>query len=145
MREEPINSVVPNSNPSSHRVLVVDDDKIVCITLARVFETNGYEVRHAHCAEEALELLADWAPHLAIVDVNLLKMNGVELARRIRARDPHCRMLLFSGRPESTELVQQAASEGYTFELVAKPIHPGHLLEWAREGRLPGGAGSSLS
>lgn len=79
----------------SPRILLVDDEKIVCTTLACIFESNGYEVHQAHSAEDSLQLLDDWVPDLAIVDVCLLKMNGAELARRIQIRNPNSRAPTF--------------------------------------------------
>lgn len=44
---------------SSQRVLIVDDEKVIAITLGRIFSGKGYEVRTAYSAEEALVLLSD--------------------------------------------------------------------------------------
>lgn len=118
------------------RILLVDDEKTVCRTLALIFEANHYEVRQAQSADEALQLLIDWTPSLAILDVNLPKMNGVDLARLILKRNPNCRVLLFSGRPETSEIIDKMGKEAEMFKIVAKPIAPRVLLEWARGGSM---------
>lgn len=54
-------------------------------------------------------MLANWQPDVAILDVNLshlpTRMNGVELAESVMASHPSCRVLLFSGRPETAEIM----------------------------------------
>jgi PleD family two-component response regulator len=53
----------------NHRVLIVDDGKIIGETLASMFTTRGYEARVVQSAEHAIEVLAEWQPDLAILDV----------------------------------------------------------------------------
>jgi len=120
----------------AQRVLIVDDERMVSETLAHIFRRQGYEVQNALSAEQALEILSSWAPEIAIVDVSLPGMNGVELAILLASQFPKCRLLLFSGRPDSGHLVAQSAEKGKFFELIAKPVHPKLLLDWAA-GNLP--------
>jgi CheY-like chemotaxis protein len=115
------------------RVLLVDDDKIVCQTLAVIFANRGYETRTAESGEAALELIAGWAPDVAILDVGLPRIDGVQLASLIRQQFPRCHILLFSGRPESAGLVDEASSRGESFEIAAKPVHPDFLLQWVKD------------
>jgi DNA-binding NtrC family response regulator len=115
---------------SGQRVLIVDDEKTVRQTLSLIFKTHAYQTRDADSAEEALRLIGNWIPHVAIVDVGLPQMNGVELATLIRRQCPSCHILLFSGRPESGDLVNEAGTRGEVFEIAAKPVHPDFLLEW---------------
>lgn len=121
----------PSRVGDGRRVLIVDDEQMVCLTLARIFQSRGYETRTTLSGEGTIELLATWTPDIAILDVSLPQMNGVELAILLATRCPQCRLLLFSGRPESGELVEHAAKGGNFFEIVAKPVHPAFLLEWA--------------
>jgi diguanylate cyclase (GGDEF)-like protein len=68
-------------------ILVVDDDA----DIARFVEVNlrlhGFDVEHARDGQEALEMIAKRRPDLAVVDVMMPRMDGVELTRRLRA-DP---------------------------------------------------------
>lgn len=112
------------------RVLVVEDETVVCRTLSLIFTARGYETRSTESAEAALVLIADWKPDAAILDVGLPKMNGIELAIWIRHTHPLCRILLFSGRPESAALLDATLKTGQIFEILAKPVHPDILLKW---------------
>jgi DNA-binding response OmpR family regulator len=119
-----------SQSADGRRILIVDEERSVRQTLSLIFKTHGYQTRDADSAEEALTLLGTWTPHVAILDVGLPEMNGVELASLIRRQCPSCQILLFSGRPESGELVEEAGAQGETFEIAAKPIHPDFLLDW---------------
>lgn len=56
-----------------HKVLVVDDERTIGDTLAVIFSLRGYDTRQAYSAEVALEIVAQWPPDLAILDVVLPK------------------------------------------------------------------------
>jgi CheY-like chemotaxis protein len=98
-----------------------------------IFKGAGYDARAASSAEEALELVGDWSPDLAILDVILPKMNGIELAILLRERYPKCRIALASGHPDAGELLAAATASGHAFEVVAKPVHPETLLSFAAQ------------
>lgn len=114
-----------------HKVLVIDDEVNVADTLALIFTKEGYEARVAYSAEEAIEVIADWRPDLAIVDVMLPGMNGVDFALVLKANYPDCSLLLFSGEQGTYELLTKAATEGNIFEILAKPVPPAYMLEAA--------------
>jgi two-component system response regulator MtrA len=62
------------------RILVVDDETAVVHTLNLIFRSRGFEVRAAKSAEEALEKVAGWRPDIAVLDVVLPGMNGLDFA-----------------------------------------------------------------
>lgn len=118
---------------ATRRVLIVDDEKVIAITLGRIFSGTGYEVRTAYSAEEALVLLDGWSPDLAVLDVSLPGMNGIELAVHLKGLSAGCRVLLISGKPETQEVMERAEENGHVLELMAKPVPPRVLLDRAAE------------
>ena len=116
-----------------HKILIVDDEHVVLDTRVILFKSAGYDARAASSAEEALELIADWIPDLAILDVILPKMNGIDLAVLLRAKYPNCRIVLSSGHPTTGEFLAAATASGHAFEVVAKPVHPQELLAIAAQ------------
>lgn len=66
------------------RILVVDDDQLVRSTVASGLHHAGYDVYDAGTGEDGLELAVEREPHLALLDVRLPGMSGIELARRLR-------------------------------------------------------------
>lgn len=113
----------------SQRILIIDDDHGIADTLALIFSAHRYAARVAYSAEEAIEMIAEWPPHVAIVDVMLPHMNGIELAIVLKSNYPGCRILLFSGQPDTSRLVEEALKRGHKFEILAKPLPPTFLLE----------------
>jgi DNA-binding response OmpR family regulator len=69
------------------RVLVVEDDEEIALVLQRSLRLEGYEVRIAGDGEAALEHAAAFNPDLVILDLGLPKLDGIEVARRLRASD----------------------------------------------------------
>jgi two-component system response regulator MprA len=69
------------------RVLVVEDDEEIAQVLQRSLRLEGYEVRVAVDGETALDQSAAFNPDLVILDLGLPKLDGMEVARRLRAAD----------------------------------------------------------
>jgi DNA-binding NtrC family response regulator len=110
------------------KILIVDDEPTIADTLALIFASSGYEARTAYSAEQALEMLEEWRPNLAIIDVVLPGMNGIEFAIFLKASYKDCQFLLFSGQPGTSGLLEEAKKRGHLFEILAKPLHPTFML-----------------
>jgi DNA-binding response OmpR family regulator len=69
------------------RVLVVEDDEEIAQVLQRSLRLEGYEVRIAADGEQALAVHAEYVPDVVILDLGLPKVDGIEVARRVRGAD----------------------------------------------------------
>ena len=69
------------------RVLVVEDDDDIAEVLQRSLRLEGYETRIARDGESALTTAAEYVPDLVVLDLGLPKLDGIEVARRLRAAD----------------------------------------------------------
>ena len=116
---------------SKARILIVDDHPMVREALAmRVSMEDGLEIcGEAAGEEEALELVQQLSPDLAVVDVSLKQGHGIELVKQIRSRFPNTKILVYSTYPESlyAERALRAGALGYlnkqeSSEEVAKAI-----------------------
>src|SRR6058998_2992871 len=112
----------------SESVLVVDDDPDV----ARFIEVNlrsaGYEVAVASNGEEALERALDGRPDLILLDVMMPKMDGFEVAQRLR-RDPRtssCSIIMLTAKALSSDKVLGLSSGADDY--IIKPFDPVELL-----------------
>jgi CheY-like chemotaxis protein len=114
-----------------YKVLIVDDERTIADTLSAIFSTSGYDTRPVYSAEQALEIVSQWPPDLAIIDVVLPKMNGIDLAILLTAESPKCQLLIFSGQSITTDLLADAAAKGRIFDILAKPVHPTVMLDTA--------------
>lgn len=128
---EPLNALTMPTYKNSRRILIVDDEIAIADTLALIFRSQHYDARVAYSAERAIETIAEWRPDLAILDVILPEMNGIDLAIVLKANYPVCHVLLFSGHANTTMLLEEAGKKGHQFEVLAKPVHPNLMLERA--------------
>ena len=68
------------------RIVLVDDDRDACETLSEVLKIDGYSVRFATTAQDALTAVEEYQPICALVDLGLPDLDGCELSRRLRER-----------------------------------------------------------
>ena len=110
-------------------ILVVDDDDDTRLLVADVLRQRGYEVRSATDGPEALALLDEFAPRIAILDIGLPGMDGYELAVRMRrARLPRrVQLIAVSGYGQEADLARSLAA-GFDEHLV-KPVDSRRLFE----------------
>jgi DNA-binding NtrC family response regulator len=80
-----------------YRVLIVDDEPVVCKVLAELFTTEGFLVHTTVSAEDAITLLARTPIDLVVADKNLPRMNGIELLRCVKATAPGIEFLIITG------------------------------------------------
>lgn len=106
-----------DAGPRVSKILIVDDHPIVREGLSLLLSTQpDLEVcGEAADASTALQLVAETSPDLVIVDISLKGGNGIDLIKRIKARDPAARMLVSSMYDESlyAERALRAGASGY--------------------------------
>lgn len=73
--------------PSGKKVLIVDDEPNILIALEFLIRQEGYEVQKANDGQQALQVLKNFRPDVAILDVMMPRMDGFELAKRIRNQE----------------------------------------------------------
>lgn len=115
------------------KVLIADDERVIADSLAMILNQCGFEARPVYSGEKALEMAQSFLPDMLISDVIMADLNGIEAAIRIRALLPKIKILLFSGQAATADLLEKARSQGYEFEILAKPVHPQDLLNRLRQ------------
>jgi CheY-like chemotaxis protein len=119
--------IAPTSS-TRRRVLVVDDNIDAATMLATLLEMSGHDVQTAFGGAAALELLRDFQPDVAFLDIGMPGMNGFELARRIRAEPRLAGMTLVAvtgwGQDEDR---RQSLSAGLDHHLT-KPVDAAEVL-----------------
>ena len=109
------------------RILVVDDERTIALTLSAILQKQGYAVATAFSGEEAVARAAEFFPDLLVYDVCLGAMNGVEAATWITVMLPECGVLFLSGQASMAD-VMNAAPERLVYSFASKPLHPLDLL-----------------
>jgi PAS domain S-box-containing protein len=114
------------------RVLAVDDLPENCDLLERLLGQAGFEIRTAGSGAEALPLVAQWRPHLVVLDLRMPGMDGWEVARRLRAEQGQGLKILALSASAFQEDQQRALDAGAD-AFLAKPFQPAGLLECIKD------------
>jgi DNA-binding response OmpR family regulator len=108
-------------------VLVAEDDEDILLLVATRLERDGFDVLTARTGEEALELVRERRPELAVLDIGMPPPDGLEVVRRIR-KDPALnatRLLLLTAKAQESDVRRglDAGADAY----VSKPFSPAEL------------------
>jgi two-component system response regulator MprA len=114
------------------RILVVDDDRILCKILGAALSQQGFQVSSAHDGEEGLEAVEAFNPDLIVLDIMMPKMDGYEFCRRLRSDPsaPDIPILVLTALGDISLLREsQTDPDIQVDEFLTKPIRVGTLLE----------------
>ena len=112
-------------------ILIVDDENVVRDSLGKWFEEEGYNVDTATSARDALLKLPRQRWDLALVDIKMPGMDGLELHRKIREVDPEVIVIIMTGYA-SVETAVQALKDG-AYDYIMKPFDPDDLARVVRK------------
>lgn len=110
------------------RVLVVEDDLAIAGLLTRSLEAEGYETAAVHDGEAGLIKCVEFRPHVLLLDVNLPKLDGFSVAKRLKTVDAlkNIPIIFLTAKDRPTDMIQgiQAGAKHY----LTKPFKLEELL-----------------
>jgi CheY-like chemotaxis protein len=113
--------------PQRFRILVVDDNHDSAVGLAMMLSIMGYETRTVHDGESAVTTAESFLPDVVLLDIGLPRLNGYEVAQRIREHAWGASMFLIAVTGWGQEEDRQRSSEvGMNVHMV-KPVEPAVL------------------
>jgi response regulator NasT len=115
-----------NETTEPKRLLLLDDDRLVLATLGEGLRQAGYRVTTVSSVEEAEDALAGGGIDLAILDVRMPGLSGIDLAWRLHDADNEVPFIFLTAYSDE-ELVEQAAEAG-AMGYVVKPADPDRLV-----------------
>ena len=103
------------------RLLIVEDEKQICDTVAKSLYAVGYEVDTCYDGEEAFECILAENYDLIVLDLNLPGMDGMEILKELRQRNEETKVLILSARGQIADKVEglDAGANDY----MEKPFH----------------------
>jgi two-component system cell cycle sensor histidine kinase/response regulator CckA len=110
-------------------VLVVDDDSALIRTLSDILSMHGYAPATASTAREGLALATSRIPALAVIDLRLPDMDGMELASRLHELSEMTEVVVLTGNASLESAV--AALREHSVDYLLKPVNVEHLLQVA--------------
>src|SRR5262245_19218167 len=114
------------------QILIVDDDRDIRRMLDELFRSSGYGCRLAANGREALDIFEAERPPLAVTDMKMPVMDGLEFLTRARAVDSDLVVLVLTGVGDVRTAVASLTSGAFDF--ILKPVEPNHLLRVAERG-----------
>ena len=108
-----------------YNILVVDDDKEIVNAIEIYLSKEGYNILKAYDGEEAIHVIQNNEIHLVILDIMMPKMNGIELAKKIR-ENLSIPILMLSAKSEDYDKINglNVGADDY----VTKPFNPMELI-----------------
>ena len=110
-------------------VLIVDDERLIADSLAWILNLTGFNAWSVYSGSEAINHAVINPIDILVSDVVMEGMSGIEAAIEICKLLPHCKVLLFSGNIETSDLLKAAQERGHNFDILAKPVHPSVMIE----------------
>lgn len=114
----------------SRRILLIDDDETSRALVAKALEYEGYQVAEAPNGADGLQRIADWKPHLILLDVNMPGLNGLETLSRLRVMNDYVSVIFVSGNSKTEDIMR--GLDGGADDYITKPFEVLELLARVR-------------
>jgi two-component system OmpR family response regulator len=105
---------------SETRILVVDDEPNIVEVISMALKFEGFDVATAGTGRQALDTVAEFRPHLIVLDVMLPDMEGFEVAEKLGAQRSETPIVFLTARDDTTDKVRGLSSGGDDY--VTKPF-----------------------
>ena len=115
------------------KILIVEDEKSLALAYQTILEQNGYDAKVAHNGEEALVLIKKDSFDLILLDMNMPKMNGLEMLRELEAAKLQNRVIVFSNQDNESD-IEEAFRLGAKRYLLKSWASPQDLVKVVEEG-----------
>jgi response regulator RpfG family c-di-GMP phosphodiesterase len=115
-------------NPYKQKILCVDDEPLNLKLLEKLLVSNGYEVIRAEDGEAAMEIIAETAVDLVLLDVMMPKMDGFEACRRIKGDEQHMNIPVVMLTALSAKEDRIKGIEAGAEDFISKPIDQVEVL-----------------
>ena len=113
------------------RIIIVDDDENIRTTMKTILEDEGYNVDLATTGNEAIEMTEEKAYNIALLDIRLPDMEGVELLKLIKDNVPRTRKIMVTGYPSMQNAISALNKNADAY--LVKPVDVEKLLNIVKE------------
>jgi two-component system response regulator HydG len=113
------------------KILIIDDDRDMCLLLKRFLTRHGFEVLEAYNGKKALEILDETEPSLVMCDFRLEDMEGNVLLGKIKEKYPHLPVIIITGYSDIKIAVEVMKMGAYDY--ITKPLFPDEILVTIRK------------
>jgi len=110
----------------NRRILIIDDERPILMTLGALLERRGYQVDTAPTASQGLKLLKSKSPALVLLDLQLPDAEGLEMLDRIKTELPEMQVIILTAHDSLHNAIESIKRGAYHF--ISKPYAPEELL-----------------
>lgn len=107
------------------KILVVDDEKVICNMLKKFLSKKGYQVSGALSGEEAIKKVKEEKPHMILLDIKMPGIDGVETLKRIRKIDKEVGIVMITVVKDDG--VGRECLELGAYDYITKPLNLDYL------------------
>jgi CheY-like chemotaxis protein len=119
--------MTPHAPAHRFKILVVDDNPDSALSMAMMLSIMGHDTRTAHDGESAVDTAESFLPDVVLLDIGLPKLNGYEVAQRIREKAWGKSMYLIAVTGWGQDEDRQRSSEVGLNQHMVKPVEPAAL------------------
>jgi len=108
------------------KILVIDDDRDICLLLKRFLSKHNYDVAEVYAGKKALDMLHSFNPDLVLCDFRLDDMDGTNLLIKIKEQLPDVPVIIMTGYSDIKTAVEVMKLGAYDY--IGKPLFPDEIL-----------------
>src|SRR6478735_7185963 len=108
------------------KILVIDDDRDMCLLLRKFLERNNFEVVDFTSGKKALAWYAENTPDIVLCDLRLEDISGMEILQKIKSVNPSLPFLIITGYSDVRSAVEIMRHGAYDY--ITKPLFPDEIL-----------------
>lgn len=120
------------------KVLVIDDDRDMCLLLKKFLERNNYEVIDFTSGKKALAWYDENKPDIVLCDLRLEDISGLEVLKKMKSVNPNLPFLIITGYSDVKSAVEIMRHGAYDY--ITKPLFPDEILATIKQAMANGGA-----
>ena len=111
--------------PPMKHILIVDDDKDICLLLERFLKKKSFSVSATHSGASAIDYLKNNATDLVLLDFKLPDYTGIDVLQKIKIVNPEIQVIIITGYSDMRVAID-ALKKG-AFDYVVKPLYPDEI------------------
>lgn len=116
---------------SSAKILIIDDDDLLCDMVASILELEGYETAFAHNGKQGLAALEEGEYSLILLDLVMPEMDGLQFLRTVGTKHPSHPPIVVMSASVTADIFEEGKNIGVA-GMIKKPVKPGLLTETVR-------------
>ena len=112
--------------PDKIKILIIDDEEVVCSSCERFLEEEGYDVQTVYNGRDGIKLIDENKYDIVITDLKMPGMSGMQILEYVKDNHPDVRVIMITGYSTSAN-EEESVSRGAS-DYLPKPFAPSELL-----------------